>query len=265
MSESIVLTDKDVMEVIGEAVSDNASASMSHLTKGKWHTNEVCFCGLTDITLHVRIDPEKSNNPVIIAVDQPVGMSLLQGFAKYIFEVSVVGFEPSVNNGQGGTIVLNRPEMLEKMKRRAYARISVPDLLHVKTLFWHRGYTDGSNEAPLENYWQGDLMDLSAGGLRILIDHQQVKNFRVGQIVGLQFTPMPYEKPIIVEGLVKRFGDGLDEKTRFVGIEFLGLEAAGEGREKLHRIIDTINEYEHAATEGGLEHLTSSHSPSGFA
>jgi len=258
MSESIVLTGNDVVDVISEAVSDKASACMSHLTKGKWHTNEVFFCGLTDITLHVRIDEGDSSNPVEIVVDQPVGISLLQGFAKYIFEVPVVGFEPSVNNGQGGTIVLNKPEMLERMKRRAYSRVSLPDELHVKTLFWHRGYTDGSNEAPLENYWQGDLMDLSAGGLRILIDHQQVKNFRVGQIVGLQFTPMPYEKPIIVEGLVKRFGDGFDEETSFVGIEFLGLEAAGEGREKLHRIIDTINEYERASTRGGLEYLASS-------
>lgn len=252
MSQSVVLTGKDVMEVIGKAVSDKASASMSHLTKGKWNTNEVHFCGLTDITLHVRVDPVESTNQAAITVDQPVGMSLLQGFAKYIFEVSVVGFEPSVNAGQGGTIVLNRPEMLEKMKRRAYTRVSVPDPLHVKTLFWHRGYTDDSNEAPLENYWQGDLMDLSAGGLRILIDSQQVKNFRLGQIVGLQFTPMPYEKPIVAEGQVKRIGDGTETNTKFVGIEFLGLEAAGEGREKLHRIIDTINEYEHATTESAL-------------
>lgn len=253
MSESVVLTGKNVMDVIGKAASDKALISMSHLTKGKWNTNEVHVCGLTDITLHVRVDSTELKNPMLIAVDQPVGMSLLQGFSKYIFEVPVVGLEPSVNAGQGGTIVLNRPEILEKMKRRAYVRVSVPDPLHVKTLFWHRGYTDDSNAAPLENYWQGDLIDLSAGGLRILIDTQQVKNFRVGQIVGLQFTPLPYEKPIVVEGQVKRIGDGSDAKTKYVGIEFLGLEAAGEGREKLHRIIDTINEYEHESSEGSLE------------
>lgn len=258
MSQSVILTGKNVMEVIGTAVSDKASATMTHLAKGKWNTNEVRFCGLTDITLHVRVAPSESKSQVINAIDQPVGMSLLQGFAKYIFEVSVVGFEPSINTGQGGTIVLNRPEILEKMKRRAYSRIAVPDPLHVKTLFWHRGYTDDSNEAPLENYWQGDLMDLSAGGLRIMIGSQQVKNFRTEQIVGLQFTPMPYEKPIVVEGLVKRIGDGYDTDTKFVGIEFLGLEAAGEGREKLHRIIDTINEYENAAKNRDLQPLSSS-------
>jgi c-di-GMP-binding flagellar brake protein YcgR len=258
MSQSVILTGKNVMEVIGKAVTDKASVAMTHLSKGKWNTNEVHFCGLTDITLHVRVSPSDSKGQVISTVDQPVGMSLLQGFAKYIFEVSVVGFEPSINSGQGGTIVLNKPEMLEKMKRRAYARIAVPDPLHVETLFWHRGYTDDSNEAPLENYWQGSLMDLSAGGLRIMIDVQKVKNFRTGQIVGLQFTPMPYEKPIVVEGLVKRIGDSSDTKAKFVGIEFLGLEAAGEGREKLHRIIDTINEYESAVTNVNIQQLASS-------
>lgn len=252
MSQSIIIQDAELMEVLATAVSEKVSASMSHLSRGKWDSRDVQLCGVSDTTLHIGVPVGKSGCGMNISIDQPVGLSLLQGYSKYIFETSVIGFEPSVNLAHGGAIAIKKPESMERMQRRSYARISIPPDLHVKTLFWHRGYTDDTMEAPLEHYWQGDLMDLSAGGMQIEIGSKSSENFRIGQIVGLQFTPLPYEKPIMVEGQVKRIVQSQTGESIVVGVEFLGLESASDGRAKLHRIIDTINTYEIAGAESSL-------------
>ena len=249
MSQSIIIQGQELMDVLATAVTDKAPALMSHLAQGKWDSRQAIITSVSDVAIHVQIESDDSGIELDMTIDQPVGMSLLQGFSKYIFETPVMGFEPSVNGGSSGAIVLYTPKSLERMQRRSYSRIDVPEGINVKVLFWHRGYTDGTTEVPMEHYWQGDLMDISAGGLQIEIDSSSSQNFRVGQIVGLQFTPMPYEKPIVLEGLVKRDVEGQKDGTSVVGIEFLGLESEGSGRAKLHRIIDTISTYETANME----------------
>jgi hypothetical protein len=55
---------------------------------------------------------------------------------------------------------------------------------------------------------------------------------------------MSYQKPIHVEGQVRRVALGADGQRLDVGVEFVGLEAGSQGRQKLHRIINAVNEYE---------------------
>jgi hypothetical protein len=249
MSQSNILKGQELMDVLTTAVSEKSLALMSHLSQGKWDSREVYITGVSDVAIHLQVKSDDSGMELDMTIDQPVGMSLLQGFSKYIFEAPVMGFEPSINGGASGAIVLSTPHSIERMQRRSYSRIAVPEGINVKVLFWHRGYTDGTTEVPIEHYWQGGLMDLSAGGLQIEIDKNSSQNFRVGQIVGLQFTPMPYEKPVVIEGLVKRDIEDQEDGASIVGIEFLGLESEGSGRAKLHRIIDIISTYETANME----------------
>lgn len=239
---------QDVLHSTVSGEDGGAAACLTFMSKSKWVSTKVSLTGLNEHTLHVRIDSENGKIPGEIVIDQPVGISLSKGIDVYIFETPVVGFEASVNDGKGGVIVLEMPESLERMQRRAFTRVNVPGDLHVKVLFWHRGYLDVNYEPPLENYWQGDLVDLSAGGLQISISNQQGNNFKISQVVGLQFTPMPYQKPIIIEGQVKRINNK-GEDTIVVGIEFLGIESCVDGRDKLYRIIDTVSEYEHKNAE----------------
>ena len=179
-----------------------------------------------------------------IQINQPVGLSFQHDYSKYIFETIVVGFESSVNQSQGGRVILELPERIEQIQRRAYARVPVPCTMHIETLFWHRGYTDEFTEAPMENYWKGKLVDLSAGGAQILIDAAERENFRIRQVVGMQFTPVSLEKPIIVESQVIHVADSADNSTLTLGVEFLGLEARGQARRLLYRIKDIVEQYD---------------------
>jgi len=244
MNEPEILKPEELRDVLARAVKEKLTAVISHLTRGKWHTTEVSLCTLTTHTLHVETVGGENASAVNLEINQPVGICIQQDFNRYIFETVVAGFEVSVNQARGRRIVLDLPNRMDRMQRRAYSRIPVPESLNVRVLFWHRGYTDESRQVPLENYWQGRLLNISAGGIQIAVDREQGPNFKIGQLVGLQFTPMSYQKPIHVEGQVRHIAQEAGGQGLCVGVEFIGLEASGQGRQKLRRIIKTVNDYE---------------------
>ena len=244
MKKSQILKGKKIKKTLELVVARRAAAVMTHIAAGKWKTTNVNFTVGSGNAIHMSIDNNESQGPINMQVDQPVGISFEHESERYIFETMVIGFEPTVNQNQTGEILFLIPEKMEKMGRRAYLRQDVPDTLKVKVLFWHRGYNDDCTEVPSENYWQGRLVNLSAGGVRLAIALDQAPNFKIGQIVGLQFTPMPYEKPITLEGQVKHFENTEDSRELVLGVHALGLEANSQGRIILHRIIDVVNRYQ---------------------
>jgi len=251
MNEPELLKSEELRDILGRAVQKNQTAVLSHLTRGKWQMTKVSLLALTSHTLHVETLGEESARLANMEINQPVGVSIQQDFNKYIFETVVTGIETSVSQARGRRIVLDLPERMDRMQRRAYSRMPVPKSLNVQVLFWHRGYTDESRQVPLENYWQGKLLNISAGGVQIVVDFEQGPNFKIGQLVGLQFTPMSYQKPIHVEGQVRHIAQGAEGQRFCVGVEFVGLEASSQGRRKLRRIIDTVNNYEKKNRRGG--------------
>jgi len=257
MSRSQILKGQKIVKTLDLAVNERASAVMTHLTGGKWRTTNVTFSAGNNNAVHISIDdsePQKSTN---VQIDQPVGISFEQDSKRYIFETMIIGIEPNGNQGQTGKILLGMPEKMEEMGRRAYLRQDVPKSLKVKILFWHRGYNDDSIDIPLENYWQGRLINLSAGGVQLAISLDQAPNFKIGQFVGLQFTPMPYEKPITLEGQIKHLAKTEDGRELTIGVHTLGLEVNSQGRIILHRIIDVVNRYQQLSQPQNHNHTVS--------
>ena len=244
MSESEVLKDEELRDIFAQAIAEASDGTMSHLAKGKWRSRAVLHATVVGDAVHVQIVAEDAPRPAGIQINQPVGIAIQQEFNKVIYETIVVGFESSVNETGIGRIVLELPDQVERMQRRAYTRVQVPSDLNVNILFWHRGYTDDTAEVPDENYWQGRLVNLSAGGFQIAVSLDQSPSFRVGQLVGVQFTPMSYEKPIMAEAQIKHIAESVDDGTLFIGAEFIGLEASSQGRKQLRRISDIVGEYQ---------------------
>jgi c-di-GMP-binding flagellar brake protein YcgR len=244
MSNKQTLNSNQISEVIEKTIDSGQVCVMSHLTKGKWHRIEVKIDSISRKSLMV----ELISNPAAggdIQIDQPVGMSFEIDFTKYLFESNVIGFEPVVNEEQVGRIMIKKPIAIEKMQRRSYKRVAVPNEMKVDTLFWHRGYDDNSTDVPLESYWQGRMMNLSAGGAQITVTKEQYENFKQDQFIGMQFTPLPYEKPVLVEAQIKNIAVTPDNDEMIsLGIEFLGLEASTDGRDKLDKIVETLGVYQ---------------------
>lgn len=239
INQSDILKGGRIHDVLFEAVGLKTQAALSHL-KGKWYRNDVWLVGLSESGLLVEFVSDQNYGIKELQIDQPVGLSFQIEHHKYILESVIIGFETTLESGQG-RILLELPDRMEKMLRRVYERQPVPDAMTIQVLFWHRGYVDNAPQVPGDSYWQGKLINVSAGGAGVLVGLNQKSHFKTGQLVGLQFTPQCYQKPIMSEAQVVHLEE--DAEGLHLGLEFLGLEGSVNGRDMLHRLLDTVGEY----------------------
>ena len=96
-------------------------------------------------------------------------------------------------------------------------------------------------------------MDLSAGGARrsSLSKHGAdaqagaggETEFRKGQFMGVRFTPMPYETPLMFSAQIRNVLPTADRTGLCIGLQIVGLEASEEGREVLGRLTKVVEHY----------------------
>ena len=96
-----------------------------------------------------------------------------------------------------------------------------------------------------QNYYRGRLVDISAGGAQVMIPLQNgaSQNLRKGQYVGLRFTPMPYEMPLMFNAQIRNILPAEDRKSIYLGLQLVGLEASSEGQQILSRIAEVAKRY----------------------
>ena len=274
MNEVVMLRGAEPREILETAIAEKVPAIMSYLSKGKWHVAKVLMTNLGASRLSVKIWPKDKPRPVNIHVHQPVGVSLKYGYGKFIFDTTVEGLEQSASaqggpergsESKGGAIVLAVPGRIEIVQRRSYYRVDVPKSLKVNVLLWHRGQNyvpadvtcspdkqqdrsactgvsaDANDET--RDYYQGRLVDISAGGAQISVDTAQKPDLRKGQFIGLTFTPMPYERPLIFDAQIRNILPTVDSQNICLGLQIVGLEASSEGRQILERLCDVVERY----------------------
>jgi len=245
MSELEIPLGSGPREVLQTVIEKKAPAIMSYLSKRKWHVAKVLLTGLGANRLSIQLLPRENLHPLNIQINQPVGISLKYGYGKFIFETTVVALEPSPEATGGGTVVLNVPERIEIIQRRNYFRVDVPKSLKVNVLLWHRIASETDQNFPPEHYWQGRLADVSAGGAQIVVDNSQNPDFKKGQFVGLRFTPVPYELPLMFDAQIRNILLTADGKNTCIGLQIVGLEASPQGRQTLQRLCSVVEQYYH--------------------
>jgi len=245
-----VVEPKEILQV---AIDKKIPAIMSYLSKGKWHVAKVLLTHLAAERVDVESTRlEKRQQPINIQVGQPVGISFKYEYGKFVFDTRVVGLEPSPDATNGGAIVLAVPGRIEVIQRRSYFRVEVPELLKVKVLLWHRSSKrepeDQMREAgeDTSRYCQGRLVDISAGGAQVVIDSDAPggqAEFKKGQFIGMRFTPMPYEKPLMVSAQIRNALPRAGGGSIYLGLQLVGLEASLEGRQVLTRLVGVVERY----------------------
>jgi hypothetical protein len=296
MSEVTMLHGAQVEETLQIAIDRKIPAIMSYLSANKWHVAKVL---LTDLTIN-RLTVERSilgkkSHPINIQVNQPVGISFKYEYGKSVFDTTVVALEPSPTtstyenagqiypeqpdvskpvlsgvervetNQRGGRIILAIPDKIEVIERRSYFRVNVPEPLNVKVTLWHLKNFKLTTMPSEQNctYYQGKLVDISAGGAQIMIPnpafaetsalqrlpvdglHAGRSNsfLKRGQFIGVRFTPMPYETPLIFNGKIRHILPSEDHKNIYLGLQIIGLEASFEGQQVLSRIAEVVERY----------------------
>ena len=243
MSEFGMLHSAEPKRIMQMVIEKKLTAILSYLASGKWHIAKVSITGLESDMLVAEVCPGKKPYPLKIQVNQPVGVSIKYNYGKFIFDTTVTGLEPSRNQESGGTMLLTIPSHIEMVGRRSYFRVNTPKTLKVNVVMWHRSCKDGESKILPEHYCQGRLIDISAGGAQLAIDVTQGLDFKKGQFIGLRFTPLSYEMPLILNAQIRNILPTADEKNVCIGLQLVGLEASLEGRETLIRLVGVVERY----------------------
>lgn len=265
-----VMTPRGVepLKILQIAIEKRVPAIMSYLSKQKWHVAKVVLADLSGERLSVESaaietlnpSPRSKQRPINIRVDQPVGISFKYEYGKFVFDTTVVGLEPARSTEGhrdcGGTIVLAVPDKIEVVQRRSYFRVSVPESLKVQVLVWHRSGPAGKDQSTGTGC-MGRLVDISAGGAQVIVPNEAGDGpgqttdssatpgtaFKKGQFIGMRFTPLPYETPLVLSAQIRNVLPTADGADASLGLQLVGLEASPEGRQVLTRLIGVVERY----------------------
>ncbi len=236
MVEPEILTQDSLKLALEDAKNSSLKVNIRFQLNQKWKTASAAINSLEADWIQLDVHENKIDCTELLKKDQPVGISFKKDHSRFLFHSKVVSC-----NCDNKSLSMEMPDKIEKLPRRSFIRVGAPSNLVINVIFWHRGYDDDKDFIPQENVWQGKLENLSAGGMKILIPSEKMDFFTPGQIIGLQFTPMPYEKPILLEGLVRHL-EQADHHCE-IGVEFLGIEAGWKGTEKRNRLLQTVDKY----------------------
>jgi hypothetical protein len=266
MSDIVMLQGSDSQAVLQAVVQSQSAAIMSYLSKDKWHVAKVAMKRFSSDPAHggrlyvEGFHADGKPHPINIRIEQPVGMNFKHAYGKFVFDTVVVDLEPSSDPLSGGTIVLAVPERIGVIQRRSYFRVNVPPALKVNVVLWHRT----GKRTPSEKthaYFEGRLVDISAGGAQIIVPLKRgpqtqagaagETDFHKGQFMGVRFTPMPYETPLMFNAQIRNVLPTADREGLCVGLQIVGLEASEEGREVLSRLANVVEHYHKVNQMGG--------------
>jgi hypothetical protein len=68
-------------------------------------------------------------------------------------------------------------------------------------------------------------------------------DFRKGQFLGVRFTPMPYETPLMFNAQIRNVLPTADHTGLCLGLQIVGLEASEDGRQTLSRLAQVVERY----------------------
>jgi hypothetical protein len=68
-------------------------------------------------------------------------------------------------------------------------------------------------------------------------------DFRKGQFLGVRFTPMPYEIPLMFNAQIRNVLPTADHAGLCLGLQIVGLEASEDGRQTLSRLAKVVDRY----------------------
>jgi hypothetical protein len=68
-------------------------------------------------------------------------------------------------------------------------------------------------------------------------------DFRKGQFLGVRFTPMPYEIPLMFNAQIRNVLPTADHAGLCLGLQIVGLEASEDGRQTLSRLAQVVEHY----------------------
>jgi hypothetical protein len=220
-------------ESILEAVDKQTPAVLTVPVAGRWITMKTRISsadrGASMIAL-TSPAPEEGQPAPALTPGQCVSLSFRRGHRKCMAMCLVAAIS---DTNPDAAIRLRWPEELLAVQRRAYFRAAVPDGMVVPARLWRGGRS--KRRLVALGQWPsvlGQLIDCSAGGMRMEIEPDQDPEIQVGEPVAVDFSPLREVGQICLDANF-RYRLEMPSGKIGLGLQFVGLESSAAGRQML--------------------------------
>jgi hypothetical protein len=175
-----------------------------------------------------------------------VGLTFRRGHKKCMCATVVLDACVELAGEDGGCVPcveLQWPDALQELQRRVYHR-ATPHGRRVHVRFWPGGVAARTETKSGSDPMMGGVMlDLSAGGIRILTTDVSPDTFREGDPVGCAFAPKPRGDTLVLDATFRHI-EMLSGGGVALGLQFVGLEATDRGRQLLSTLAGVVTDYQ---------------------
>jgi len=226
-----------IRQVIITAVSKQTPITVSVKRDGGWENYRSSFLAMYELGLLMRPPVNEAGaGPALQLADQ-VGISFKQGHHKHVFLATVAGTASHVGaDGEPVTALkIIGPSRMQRIQRRAFERVMVPDGELVRVAFWLGGQeVEPRSSANEQAVWTGPVNDLSAGGFQVALQDYQGPELQTGDLVGVRLMFGVANETCFADAQFrhsKTHGHGI-----LMGFQFVGLAHSRRGRSALQLI-----------------------------
>lgn len=247
MSQINYLSDAKRTEALEDAVQRRLPAVLSVRGDDGWTAHKTRFLSQqpTENTLIFEYPlSEAGQHPPEFVPGNALGCSFRRGHKKCLFASNVVQRTQLDLDGRTNVsaLAIASPEQIQQLQRRAYNRAVIPTDQPVHIDIWEGGLAAESRarkgEIPV---YPGHMVDVSAGGVSILLPEGHDPQLRIGDTVGCRFCPDPAMPSIAVNANFRQSILIEDGQVR-LGFQIIGLEATPDGAAVLQLLAEWVRQ-----------------------
>lgn len=242
MSNRNIVTGLDARLILEKAVNKRLPLTITAHQDQNWLVYKSNFVAVENNRLLLAPPVADTNDGHMEpAAGQELAITFKLGYYKNLFVTSAVAQERfELDAGiYMPVVVVQAPDQIEKIQRRAYNRSVVPDHETVPVTF----NAIGTIESNQTTQWQGRLVDLSAGGLGVQFPADQAKQLNEGDQFQLRFVPTANQDEITVNVRFRHATETDSPQEVVLGFQIIGQELNEKGRATLRRIGRIVNLY----------------------
>lgn len=241
-------------EILQDSIRDRSRLVLTHRSETGWRTYRSRFVDGSGPSagFAVQLLPGPGSDTAILPQPgETLGVSFRSGRVKCVFSAVL----DSTRHVAGGPVLtLQWPDLLQTLQRRAFERVAPPRGTMISVRFWSgmppaASPTGNAQPADDDTQWQGQLEDLSAGGMRIKVARGD--GMQPGSIYHCVFAPRPRAPRFTLDAILRHIeaplAGGTPDRGRIcLGFQFIGLETTTEGQRTLDRLAQLVSRFQRA-------------------
>lgn len=238
MNRPLPLDAQRQAEVLSQAASQFVPVTVTCRTTEGWSTFKSRFLSIEQAKrgLFIEYPSDPGGLTPEIVIGQTIGVTFRRGHKKCAFSSLVLErrtFTVGADN-HVPALAIGWPEEVSELQRRLYYRAPVPDQQVIPVELWRSD--NGIERSAYAPSCQGRMLDISAGGMSVLINGSENPGWEQNHRVACSFAASRGETPVVVSARVCHREPTAADGVR-IGLHFVGLDCTPEQRDALERVI----------------------------